>query len=113
MNNCPICGALPEVRDTGVCFAAHCSVCYEPDEDAPSWRVVQGAGRTEDEAIEQWLERARELACDRPPPIRMPYEPAALFAELEEQVWAEAERQAEWTTFVDPVTKIEVRMSKC
>jgi hypothetical protein len=71
---------------------------------------VQGNGRTEEAAIEDWLARARELACNRPPPLRMPYEPSELFAELERQLTEEAERQEGWCMFTDPTTDIKVWM---
>jgi hypothetical protein len=75
-------------------YAAHCGGCYEPDERAPYWRLIQGIGQTEELAIEDWLARARECAAwDDPPFLRLPLRVVTLFADLEAQVNAEAERQ--------------------
>lgn len=61
---CPICTFPGEVRDLGSFgFSAHCSECYEGDEEAAPWRRMQGHGDTAEMAVDRWLELAREFAA--------------------------------------------------
>lgn len=96
---CPICHAPGEVRSLGAFgYAAHCSECYEGDEEADHWRHLQGHGETVEDAVDKWLEDARELcAVDEIPPLRCACTPAErLVEQVLEQARAEFTAQAEF-----------------
>lgn len=96
---CPLCGAAGKVVSVGAFgFRALCSECYEGDEEAPSWRLLDGMGDTAEQAKEAWLDAAREYAATEEIP-RLPcqYRPrASVVSEVLEQARAEFERQRGW-----------------
>lgn len=86
--SCPICGSAGVVVDQGVFgFIAHCGGCYEGDPEASEWRRLQARADEPEDALELWLERAKEYAAyDEVPALPCPLIPSPLFRELEEQV---------------------------
>lgn len=99
--NCPICGGAPTVVDQGVFgILAHCGECYEGDPEASEWRRLQARADTREEALELWLERARDYAAnDEVPPLPVPYRLARpVPARIELRVEIEAQRTRGWRT---------------
>jgi hypothetical protein len=94
---CPICSSHGSVRSLGAFgWVCVCSQCYEPDDEADRWRRLQGHGETMEDAVDAWLEDARELATvDEIPPLRCAYVPRAprLIEQVVEQAREEFARQ--------------------
>lgn len=95
---CPICGSRGSLVSVGAFgYVAHCGDCYEPEDEAPDWRRVRGHGQTEHEAVELWLEAARDVAAnDEIPALTCSYQPNPMWKDLQAQVSAEFERQTDY-----------------
>lgn len=94
---CPICGSPVEVIDaTPVGFTARCSGCFSDDPRAIGiWRRLRATEDTAEQALEQWLLRARNVAASGPiPALPCPLVPRVpVVVEVLEQAQAEFERQ--------------------
>lgn len=95
---CPICGAAGVVVDQGVFgFIAHCGGCYEGDAEASEWRRLQARADEPEDALELWLERAKEYAAyDEVPPLTAPYRPLYTISDLSVQIMQETRRTRGW-----------------
>jgi hypothetical protein len=95
---CPICGSRGTVTSVGAFgFTAFCYDCYEPDDDADEWRRVRGHGPTEHQAVELWLEAAREIATnDELPDLTISYRPTTLVTDILAQAIAEFALQSDY-----------------
>ena len=90
---CP--GTVVSIEAFG--FHAHCSECYDCDDEAPFWAHLSGQADTAELAVERWLEASREYATnDVIPGLRCPSVPADLFADLSAQVSTERDRTRGW-----------------
>lgn len=96
---CPLCGSRGEVTSVGAFgYVASCGDCHEADPEAARFRHLQGHAPTEHEAVERWLEEAREYAAlEEIPKFPCSYTPVtpatAMFLDLEIQVRCEAQLQ--------------------
>ncbi len=96
---CPICGSAGVVVDQGVFgFIAHCGGCYEGDAEASEWRRLQARADEPEDALELWLERAKEYAAyDEVVTLPLPYRVTTpLRAELERQLEQERVLSRGW-----------------
>lgn len=95
-DRCPICGSRGETTNLGAFgFSANCGDCFDGDPEASHWCHMRGHGETETDAVERWLEEAREYAAiDEIPRIRCSYTPNRVLEGLADQVESEFAKQA-------------------
>lgn len=104
---CPICGGQGTVRALGAFgYVAHCSDCYEADEESAQWRRIQGHGDSHEQAVDKWLEDARELcSVDEIPTLVCRHRPVTpvILEVLEQAVTEFAQQKRDGWHLVDIV----------
>lgn len=80
----------PFVTFDGVMYQCRCSQCYEPVEDAGEPSCARGVGETEWDAVQDWVRVCDEILEQDDPGVAL----NPMWAQLEEQVSAEWQRQA-------------------